>query len=116
MDITRHAPSLRFQGLAERLATLPLADAVAGLELQRERDFFDAGLWFKKVKILRIPAHWQDTFGPTSQGRIGWNYPSCASLFNFEQECPVILDREPGNPLSLGIPWGDLELCKTTLA
>ncbi len=103
---------LRLHGLAERLATLPLVQAVAGLELKRERDFYEARLWGKKVNVLRVPEHWQDTFGTSTQGQIGWSYPVSANLFNFDQECPVLLDRESGNQLSLGIPWGDLELCK----
>lgn len=102
----------RLQGLAERLATLPLAQAVVGLELQSERDFHETGLLRKKVNVLRVPANWQETFGSTAQGRIGWNYPNSASLFNFEKECPVMLDRTADEPLSLGIPWGDLELCQ----
>ena len=102
----------RLQGLVERFVMLPLAEAVAGLELKRERDFFETSLWGKKVNVLHVPAHWQDTFGPTTQGRIGWSYPASASLFDFDQECPVLLDRELADPLSLGIPWGDLELCK----
>ncbi len=101
----------RLHGLAERLSTLPLVQAVAGLELKRERDFYEAGLLGKKVNVLRVPEHWQDTFGPTTQGCIGWSYPVSANLFNFDQECPVLLDRDTGNQLSLGIPWGDLELC-----
>ena len=102
----------RQHGLVERLVTLPLAEAVAGLDLQRERDFYETGLWGKKVNVLRVPEHWQDSFGPTTQGRIGWNYPVSANLFDFQQECPVLLKRESGDPLSLGIAWGDLELCK----
>ncbi len=94
----------------ERLAKLPLAQAVAEFHIQDERDFDVCGLWQHKVNVLRVPAHWQDTFGPTTQGRIGWNYPVSANLFNFEQECPVVLDRVSGLPLSLGIPWRDLEL------
>lgn len=98
--------------VAERLANLSLAQAVVEFNLKSERDFYECGLWRKKVNVLRVPANWQDTFGPSTQGQIGWSYPVSANLFNFEKECPVLLERESGDPLSLGIPWVDLELCR----
>ena len=111
--LIRECHNAQRQGIAaNRLASLPLAEAVAGFELSRDRDFFAYGLWGRKVSVLRVPAHWQHEFGPTTQGEIGWCYPVSASLFDFEQEAPVILNRQEGEPLTLGIPWKDLELCR----
>jgi hypothetical protein len=85
-----HYREQRLQGLAERLATRPLAEVVAGLELKRERDFYETGLWGKKVNVLRVPAHWQDTFGPTTQGRIGWSYPRQRQPVRFRAGVPGV--------------------------
>jgi len=111
-SLREHFGEQRRSIAAERLSNLPLAQAVIEFNFQSERDFYEYDLWWKKVNVLRVPAHWQDEFGPTTQGSIGWDYPASASIFNFEKEAPVILKRKSGVPLSLGIPWGDLELCQ----
>lgn len=100
----------RRQQAAARLYRQPLAEVAGTLDLNGQRDFMEYGLWGRAVHVRRLPEHWQAVFGATTQGRIGWEYPVSASLFNFKIEAPVVLDHPGDAPLTLGIAWGDLEL------
>lgn len=75
-----------------------------------ESDIKRAGLWDSYVKVKLIPEQYLSVVTDPSEGRIGWYYPASASVFNLDEECPVIFDKKDGETLTLGISWKDIEL------
>lgn len=98
------------QALAERLKDAPLAQRVAELNPQSERDLVEIGLWRQKVTVYALPERWQGLIDPDVAPRIGWDYPVSGSIFDLAQEAPITFTKKDGNTVTIGIPWDDIDL------
>lgn len=98
------------QALAERLKDAPLAQRVAELNPQSERDLVEIGLWRQKVTVCALPERWQGLIDTQVAPRIGWDYPVSGSIFDLAQEAPITFTKMDGTAVAIGIPWHDIDL------
>lgn len=95
---------------AQLLRHLPLAERLAQLPPQTERDLAILGLWGQRVRCTR-PVQ-SIALGPMAEqvGTLEFSYPVSLSLFNLAVEAPVTFVRADGSTVCVGVPWDGLEL------
>lgn len=79
--------------------------------LRSQNDLMFAGLWgtLVQVKPCEIIERYQELLSEPTQGRIGWDYPVSADVFDMEIELPVVFEKIDGGSVSLGIKYENLE-------
>lgn len=100
----------RRDSVAQSLRHLPLAERLAQLPPQTERDLAILGLWGQRVRCTR-PVQ-SIALGPMAEqvGTLEFSYPVSLSLFNLAVEAPVTFVRADGSTVCVGVPWDGLEL------
>jgi hypothetical protein len=99
--------------LRKRIYAMDLSSYLALFpEMIDETDLIEAGLWDHPVRVTHPVTRFEEILTDSEHGRIGWAYPSSASLFDMTKELPVMFKKTDGETLSLGITIDDLVLEK----
>lgn len=100
----------RRDSVAQLLRHLPLAERLAKLPPQTERDLAILGLWGQRVRCTR-PVQSVALGSMAEQvGTLEFSYPVSLSLFNLAVEAPVTFVRADGSTVCVGVPWQELQL------
>lgn len=107
----KHETSVQDDKSNKKLKTIPITEYIKQYEpFESQSDLEEAELWNRAVYVKNIPEHFIPIIQKQDAYRIGFEYPSTASIFDMSVELPILFTKLDGSTLSLGIKLEDLEL------